>query len=121
MQGLKRLTRVYAAPEGAAIALDDEDLFDHPFLYAVEVGGWDLSAKEAARLREYLDRGGTLVVDDFHGSHEWAGFMESMARVYPDRPVVDIPDSDPIFRVLYDLDERPQIPGSRLRAARSDV
>ncbi len=31
MEGLKRLTRVYAAPEGTAIALDDDDLFDHPF------------------------------------------------------------------------------------------
>ncbi len=36
------------------------------------------SEKEAARLREYLDRGGTLIVDDFHGSYEWAGFMESL-------------------------------------------
>ncbi len=86
MQGLRRLTRVYAAPEGTAIALDDDDLFDHPFLYAVEVGGWDLSPAEAARLREYLDRGGTLVVDDFHGSREWEGFMESMRRVYPTSP-----------------------------------
>lgn len=111
MQGLKRLTRVFAAPEGTAIALDDDDLFDHPFLYAVEVGGWDLSPQEAARLREYLDRGGTLVMDDFHGSREWAGFMESMSRVYPDRPVVDIPDSDPVFHVLYDMGKRPQIPG----------
>ena len=111
VQGIRRLTRVSTAPEGTAISLDDDDLFDHPFLYAVEVGGWDLSEREAARLREYLDRGGTLVVDDFHGSREWAGFMASMSRVYPDHPVVDIPDRDAVFHVLYDLDERPQIPG----------
>jgi hypothetical protein len=110
-QGIRRLTRVYTAPQGTAVALEDENLFDHPILYAVEVGGWDLSQKEAARLREYLDRGGTLVVDDFHGSYEWAGFMESLSRVYPDRPVVDIPDNDPVFHVLYDLNDRPQIPG----------
>jgi hypothetical protein len=110
-QGIRRLTRVFTAPEGTAVALADGDLFEHPFLYAVEVGGWDLSQKEAARLREYLDRGGTLMVDDFHGSLEWAGFMESMSRVYPDRPVVDIPSSDPVYHVLYDLDDRPQIPG----------
>jgi len=111
VQGIRRLTRVSTAPEGTAISLDDDDLFDHPFLYAVEVGGWDLSQKEAARLREYLDRGGTLVVDDFHGSREWNGFMASMSWVYPDRPVVDIPDADEVFHILYDLDERPQIPG----------
>src|SRR5262245_43048148 len=110
-QGLRRLTRIYTAPQGTAVALDDENLFDHPLLYAVEVGGWDLSPKEAARLREYLDRGGTLIVDDFHGSLEWSGFMQSMSRVYPDRAVVDIPDTDAIFHLLYDLSERPQIPG----------
>ena len=110
-QGIRRLTRVSTAPEGTAIALDEDTLFDHPFLYAVEVGGWDLSQKEAARLREYLDRGGTLVVDDFHGSYEWAGFMESLSRVFPDRQVVDIPDDDQLFHILYDLNEHPQIPG----------
>jgi hypothetical protein len=110
-QGIRRLTRVSTAPEGTAVMLEDENLFDHPLLYAVEVGGWDLSEKEAARLREYLDRGGTLIVDDFHGSYEWAGFMESLHRVFPDRQVVDIPDDDPVFHVLYDLDDRPQIPG----------
>ena len=111
MQGIRRLTRISAAPEGTAVSLDDDDLFNHPFLYAVEVGGWDLSQAEAARLREYLDRGGTLVVDDFHGSYEWAGFMQSMSRVYPERPVVEIKNSDEVFHVLYDLDEHPQIPG----------
>jgi len=111
VQGIRRLTRIHTAPEGTAVSLEDEDLFDHPLLYAVEVGGWDLSQKEAQRLREYLDRGGTLVVDDFHGSREWGGFMESMRRVYPNRPVVDIPNDDPVFHVLYDLEEHPQIPG----------
>ena len=38
--------------------------------------------------------------------------MQSMSRVYPDRPVVEIKSSDEVFHVLYDLDERPQIPGS---------
>jgi hypothetical protein len=110
LQGIKRLTRVNASSEGTAIRLDDDAIFDHPFLYAVEVGGWYLSDAEAARLREYLDRGGFLMVDDFHGSREWEGFMFSMRRVYPDRPVVDLPVTDEVFHVLYDLVERPQIP-----------
>jgi hypothetical protein len=110
LQGIKRLTRVNASSEGTALRLTDDAIFDHPFLYAVEVGGWFLSDEEAARLREYLDRGGFLMVDDFHGSFEWEGFMASMRRVYPDRPVVELPASDEVFHVLYDLVERPQIP-----------
>ncbi len=110
LQGIRRLTRVNAASEGTAIRLDDDSIFDHPFLYAVEVGGWLLSDDEAVRLREYLDRGGFLMVDDFHGSVQWEGFMESMRKVYPDRPVVELPVSDEVFHVLYDLIDRPQIP-----------
>jgi len=110
LQGIKRLTRIDAASEGTAVRLDDDALFEHPFLYAVEVGGWILSDAEVVRLREFLDRGGFLVVDDFHGTREWEGFMHSMRRVYPDRPVTEIKESDEVFHVLYELIERPQIP-----------
>jgi hypothetical protein len=110
LQGIKRLTRVNASGEGTSMRLDDDAIFDHPFLYAVEVGGWYLSDDEAKRLREYLDRGGFLMVDDFHGSVEWEGFMTSMRRVYPDRPIVELAASEEVFHVLYDLIERPQIP-----------
>jgi hypothetical protein len=116
LQGIRRLTRIDAASEGTAVRLEDDALFDYPFLYAVEVGGWGLSDNEAARLREYLDRGGFLMVDDFHGTLEWEGFMYSMRRVYPDHAVVEIPDSDEIFHVLYELIERPQIPNVYLAA-----
>ena len=110
LQGIKRLTRVNTGGQGTALPLSDDAIFDHPFLYAVEVGGWYLSDEEARRLREYLDRGGFLMVDDFHGSVEWEGFMHSMRRVYPDRPVVELAPSEEVFHVLYDLIERPQIP-----------
>jgi hypothetical protein len=111
LQGIRRLTRIDTASEGTAVRLEDDAVFDYPILYAVEVGGWLLSDTEAARLREYLDRGGFLIVDDFHGTLEWEGFMQSIRRVYPDRPVVEIPDSDEVWHVLYDLVDRPQIPG----------
>jgi hypothetical protein len=51
--------------------------------------------------------------DDFHGSYEWAVFMESMKRVFPDRPVVEIENKDQIFHSLFDLDERYQVPGAQ--------
>jgi hypothetical protein len=109
--GVRRLTRIDTDQEGHYLSIMDDSLFDYPWLYAVEVGAWLLSDEEAARLRDYLLRGGFLVVDDFHGSREWAGFTESMHRVFPDRAIVDIPISDPIFHVAFDLDEQVQIPG----------
>ena len=111
MQGLRRLTKINAAGNSRQVALLGEDLFDYPVIYAVKVGYWRLSQIEAARLREYLLRGGFLIVDDFHGPGEWAEFAASMGRAFPDRPIVDIPGDDEIFHVLYDLDQRVQIPG----------
>lgn len=109
--GVRRLTRIKTADEGRYLSIMDENLFDYPWLYAVEVGGWSLSEVEAERLRDYLLRGGFLMVDDFHGSLEWAVFVEGMRRVFPDRTIVDVPPDDPIFHVAYDLNEHIQIPG----------
>jgi hypothetical protein len=103
LQGLKRLSRVDAAEQGTYLQPMDPALFDHPWIYAVEVGRWYLSDEEAAQLRDYLLRGGFLMVDDFHGSLQWESFMESMRRVFPDRPVVEIPDDHEVFHVAYDL------------------
>jgi hypothetical protein len=51
--------------------------------------------------------------DDFHGDEEWSIFMNSMKKVLPGRPVEEIPDNDPIFHTLFDLDERFQVPGAQ--------
>jgi hypothetical protein len=115
-QGIRRLTRINTIdPERDDVVLPiapgDPEIFDYPFIYGVEVGRWYLDEKEAANMREYLLRGGFLMVDDFHGSAQWEGFMDSMRRIFPDREVVEIPDDHEVFHVLYDLDHKVQIPG----------
>lgn len=118
--GLQRLTRVDSRDEGVLVELNDDSLFDFPWLYAVEVGSLSLNDYEAGRLREYLLRGGFLMVDDFHGPFQWANFAYAMRQVFPDRKIVELKDDNAIFHVLYDLPERQQIPGIRpLRAGRT--
>src|SRR5690606_19846998 len=85
--------------------------FDYPWLYVVEPGTWGLSTSQAERLREYLLRGGFLMADDFHGEYEWQVFMAGLRRIFPDRPVEDLPEDDPIYLTPFDLDERVQVPG----------
>lgn len=111
VQGVRRLTRVHTRSVEEIIEADSDEMYNWPWLYAVEVGHWYLSDSQAKRLREYLDRGGFLMVDDFHGMYEWEVFMESLRKVFPDRPVVDIEDDHPIFNALYSLKERAQVPG----------
>ena len=111
-QGIRRLTRIDIG-EGRHFPITDERLFDHPWVYATQVGFWDLSDAETDRLREYLRRGGFLVVDDFHGPQDWAVFQSSMQRILPEQPILEIEDTDPLMHVLYDIGERTQIPGLR--------
>lgn len=109
---VRRLSIIDARSVEQPVNLDDgDDVFNWPWLYAVEVGRWDLSDAQAAKLREYLLRGGFLMVDDFHGTSQWGVFAEGMRRVFPDRPIVDVPDDDPIFHTFWDLVDREQIPG----------
>jgi hypothetical protein len=113
LQGVRRLTRIHVRSMEQVVNLDNDEIFDYPFVYAVEVGHWALGDAQAKKLREYLDRGGFLMVDDFHGTYEWEVFMASFTKVFPDRPIVEIDNKDAIFHVLYDLDERVQVPGNQ--------
>jgi len=117
MQGIGRFTQIDLAevdPDGNGgrfIQLNDERVFDYPWLYAVEVGQWLLDESEAKVLREYLDRGGFLMVDDFWGEDEWDIFVDSMRRVFPDKRIEELGEDHELLHVLYDLDQRTQIPG----------
>ena len=109
---IRRLTRIDAKSAEQVVNLDeDDDVFNYPWLYAVEVGHWELTDKQVARMREFFARGGFFMCDDFHGTDEWNVFMESMRKVLPDAEVIDIDDKDPILHTVYDLDDRYQVPG----------
>ncbi len=109
---LRRLTRVQARSVEQPVNLDDgDDVYNWPWLYGVEVGHWELTDSQVAKFREFLLRGGFFMCDDFHGTDEWAVFVHSMKKVFPDRPIVEIENSNPIFHTVFDLDDRYQVPG----------
>jgi hypothetical protein len=112
-QAVRRLTRIHVRSAEQPVNLEDgDDVYNWPWVYAVQVGEWGLTPAEGKVLRDYLLRGGFFMADDLHGTHEWAVFEESMQLVFPDRQIVDIPDKDAYFHSVYDLDDRYQIPGS---------
>jgi hypothetical protein len=110
---VRRLTRLHARSVEQPVNLEEGDQYDWPWLYGVEVGHWQLTDAQAAALREFLLRGGFFMCDDFHGTQEWQVFEAGMRKVFPDRPIVEIPNNDAIFHVVYDLDDRYQVPGAQ--------
>ena len=116
--GVQRLTRV-AAAEPLHMRLANDRIFDNPWIYATQAGWWNLSDAETARLREYLLRGGFLVVDDFWGDEPWRVFHDTMKRVLPQHQILDIEMADSVMHVVYDIEQKDLsfIPGTRhLRA-----
>lgn len=111
LQGLRRLSRVNSKAIEHVVDLVSDDIYNYPFVYVVEPGHWDLPEAQAKKLREYLDRGGFVMTDDFHGTFEWGIFVASLNRSMQERTIVDLTDDDPIFHVIYDLHERFQVPG----------
>jgi hypothetical protein len=113
-QAVRRLTRIDGKSAEQPINLEaDDDVFNYPWLYAVEVGHWELTEQMVVKFREFLDRGGFFMCDDFHGTKEWEVFIHCMKRIIPDRQIVDIPLDDPINHTVYDINERYQIPGAQ--------
>lgn len=110
---LRRLTRIDSPSPLNVVDIDDDKMMDYPWMYAVGVSNWAFTDAQAQRLRNYIARGGFLMVDHFHGQDDWDRFMKGMGMVLPNAVVEDIPDTDAIFHDLYDIDEKFQIPGEQ--------
>ncbi|MBX3436534.1 MAG: DUF4159 domain-containing protein, partial [Planctomycetaceae bacterium] len=108
---LQQLTSLKVNPNPEIVDLSDPRLFDYPMIYIIEPGhGIGLTEENVVTLRRYIDNGGFIFVDDFWGEAEWQGFFQDISRVFPGREPVELPLEHPIFHIVYDLTEKPQIP-----------
>jgi hypothetical protein len=90
------------------LALDDPEIFKYPLIYIIEVSWWNMSDREGAALREYLQKGGFVIVDDFKaegdfGSSGWVRFAENMKRVMPEGRFIEMDTSAPIFHSFFEI------------------
>jgi len=115
LPAIERLTRIEATEDSQHVQLGDANLFDFPWLFVQQIGqgNWNPTQYESEQLREYLYRGGFLVVDDFHGSYDWSVLQGVMNDVLPGRPIVDLPETERLMDIIFDMDQRTQIPGER--------
>ncbi len=95
--------------ETNVLSLDDPEIFKYPVLYLIEPSWWDMTDADAVALRQYLDKGGFVIVDDFkteqwRGGRGWAQFADNMERVKADAEFIDLDVSHPIFHQFFDID-----------------
>ena len=108
---LRRFTRTHVRAVEQPVNLEDgDDVHYWPFLDRPgSRAPWSLTDEQAAKLREHLLRGGFLFCDSFFGEGNYAVFTESMQRVFPDRPIIDLTDDHPIFHSVFDLPEMTKV------------
>ncbi len=81
--------------------LDDPGLSKHTVAWLTEPGYWVPNAAEAKGLREWLQRGGFLIIDDFFFEQQWGVFERSMRLVIPDVRFFRLDASHPIFNTFF--------------------
>jgi Domain of unknown function (DUF4159) len=116
---LGRLTTTKTNPDSYQIVdIDSKELFQYPFVYLSEPGYLNLLPADAQNLREYLDRGGFLLLDDFRGNpydhSQFDNMREELKKVYPDREIRPIDASHPIFHTFFEIDPRDMLPPYRM-------
>ncbi|MGL4398767.1 MAG: DUF4159 domain-containing protein [Luteolibacter sp.] len=108
---LQQMTAIRVHPEPLIVSILDPKMKEHPFLYTIETGSLDLMDEEVKHLREHLLNGGFLMIDDFWGADEWENTRQQMVKLFPDRPITELELDHPIFNIVFQLKEKPQVPG----------
>ena len=101
---LNELTLVRARTDGSSILrMDDPELLKFPIAYLSEPGYWYPSDSEVAGLRTYLNKGGFLIVDDFHFPEEWRVFETAMKKVLPESRFNRLQLSHSLFNTFFPI------------------
>ncbi len=98
---IKSNTRVPIADEEVRVSLEDDRLFNYPFIYMTGHGPIRLSDSEAERLNKYINAGGFLFANDSYGLRE--SFEAAVKQVFPDVEPVEIPFDHKIFSCFYNF------------------
>lgn len=108
---LAEVTNIPTTPRSfVVVELNDPAIVNYPLVYFSEPGTWRITAEEAENFREYLDRGGFAIFDDFDGRRDWAVFSSCMQQVFPERQLELLTVADPIFHCFYDIETLDMIP-----------
>ena len=87
------------------IKINDPELFKYPFLFATGHGLISFETDEIERLRLYLSSGGFLFVNDSYGMEKT--FLKEMAKIFPEREIVEVPFDHPLNHSFYDFPNGP--------------
>lgn len=99
LKAIGERTKFRVAAREKVVRLIDDDLWELPFLHMTGHGNVKWSDRELVILRSHLEQGGFLHIDDNYGMDE--SVRKEIARLFPNRPLVEVPWEHPIYRLVY--------------------
>lgn len=99
------LTTVRVHTAGTNVfTLDDPEIFRHPILYLSEPGYWSATDSELRHLRDYLQKGGFLILDDFE-EEQWFNMAANLKRALPEHDFIEIAPNHPVFQSVLKIED----------------
>jgi hypothetical protein len=111
---LQQVTSMKVNPDGRVLEITDPELFRYPWIYIVEPGALEFQDEEIPILRKYLLNGGFLMLDDFWGERAWSNVEYEMSRVFPDRKFVELSLDHPLYKCVFPITSKGQVPNMQL-------
>ncbi|HKI89114.1 MAG TPA: DUF4159 domain-containing protein [Draconibacterium sp.] len=90
-------------PEPSTVEVGSPEIFNFPYVELTGHGNIVFSESDVINLRTYMEGGGFLHVDDNYGLDKY--FRREIKKVFPDKELVELPPSHPIFHQKYDFNE----------------
>ena len=94
-------TNVQLTNVEARVSLEDNEIFNYPYLYITGHGNVRFSESEIENLRSHLYSGGFLHADDNYGLDK--SFRREMKRVFPNKEWVELPFDHPLYHTYFDF------------------
>lgn len=85
------------------VQLGSRDIFNYPFLFMTGHGNITVNNAEMENLREYLENGGFLYVDDDYGMDQYV--REILKNIFPDERFFELPADHPIYSNVFNFPE----------------
>ncbi len=98
---IKAHTDISVDPEYKFVDLASDEIFYYPFLFLTGHGNIVFTEDEVERLREYLNAGGFLYVDDDYGLDK--AFRREIKKVFPENELVELPFSYGLYHDFYNF------------------
>lgn len=85
------------------IPIGSRDIHRYPFAFMTGHGNLTVNQTEANNMREYVDNGGFLYIDDDYGFDPYV--REFISIAFPDDELVELPFNHPIYNQVFEFPE----------------